>query len=147
MAISLSMFRCAFSISLGTRLSHWFKETSMNSSAANSSSTKVGITRVFDIVRCVGGNISNIVGAEVHCAGIIDRKEYGHAALAGNIVLPLGGVRVPVQLTHVSGLDDEQGRGNMLGGRKVVRVDDANFACSVGYRWLHRPHAEGVLIL
>jgi hypothetical protein len=71
-------------------------------------------------VRCVRRNISDIVGVEVHCAGIIDREQYGHATLAGDIVLPLGGIRVPVYLTHVSRLDDELDRGNFLGDRKVV---------------------------
>jgi hypothetical protein len=33
-AISLPMFKCAFSISLGTRRSHWFRDTSWNSSVA-----------------------------------------------------------------------------------------------------------------
>jgi hypothetical protein len=35
---------------------------------------KIGITRIFEVVRCVGGNVSDIVGVVVHCAGIIDRK-------------------------------------------------------------------------
>ena len=60
--------------------------------------------------------------------GVIDREEYVHAAVAGDIVLPLGGVPVPVHLTHVSGLDDEQSRGDILGNWKVVGVDDASFA-------------------
>src|SRR3984885_3814285 len=52
-----------------------------------------------------------------------------------------------MQLTHVSGLDDEQARGNMLRYREVARVDDANFACWDGFQRLHRPHTEGVLLL
>jgi hypothetical protein len=47
MAVSLSIFRCALSISLGTRLSHWFKETSINSATANSSRTTRSVSPVF----------------------------------------------------------------------------------------------------
>lgn len=78
------MFRCGFNISLGTRLSHSFKGTSMNSSAENKfQDHQVGIPSVFEVMRCVGGNIADIVGLEIHRAGIIDRKEYGHSNLAG----------------------------------------------------------------
>jgi multidrug efflux pump subunit AcrA (membrane-fusion protein) len=35
-------------------------------------------------------------------------------------VLPFRGVRVPVQLTHMSRLEDDQSRGNMLGDGKVT---------------------------
>src|SRR5207245_4396901 len=48
---------------------------------------QVGITRVFEVVRCVGGNIPDIVGTKIHCAGIIDSKEYDHATVAGDIVV------------------------------------------------------------
>jgi hypothetical protein len=50
----------------------------------------------------------------IGCGGV------NSATFAGDIVLPLGGVRVPMHLTHSSRLDDEQGRGNMLGDRKVA---------------------------
>src|SRR6202041_2345633 len=76
---------------------------------------QVGIACVFDVVRCVVGNESDIVGVEVHGFGVVDRKEYGHAALAGDPVLPLGSGRVPVQFTHVSRLDDEHSPGNFFG--------------------------------
>jgi hypothetical protein len=47
---------------------------------------KVGITGVFEIVRCVGGNVSDIVSVVVHCVGVIYRKEHRHATVAGDIV-------------------------------------------------------------
>ena len=48
-ASSLPMFRCAFSISLGTRLSHWFRDTSMNSGAARVSRKTRSVSPVFSM--------------------------------------------------------------------------------------------------
>jgi hypothetical protein len=52
------------------------------------------------------------------------RSEHAHARLAFDVVLPLIGVGVPVQLAHAAQLDLHQRRGDRLRSRKHTGIGD-----------------------
>jgi hypothetical protein len=54
---------------------------------------------------------ADVAGREIERAGLARRREHAHARLAFDVVLPLVGIRMPVQLAHSTQLDlDERGR-------------------------------------
>jgi hypothetical protein len=54
--------------------------------------------------------------------------------------------RMPMQLPHSTRLDPNQGRGDVLGCRKISRIDDADLVTLGRLGWRHRFQFEGVLI-
>ena len=89
---------------------------------------QICIACVLDVVPGDRWNVANIIGIEVHRARSPRRHEYSHAPLAREVELPLGGIWVPVQLAHAPRLKGDQCGGDVLRGREIVRVDDADFA-------------------
>jgi hypothetical protein len=98
----------------------------------------IGVASVLDIMAGVGGNITNVIWVEVNGPGIVDREEDSHAALAGDPELPLGGVRMPVELAHTAGLDRDQAGREASGERKVAGINDADLAPFSRFGWGHR---------
>ncbi len=85
----------------------------------------VGVASVFDIVAGVGGNVADVIGVKVDSAGIVDRKEDGHASSAGDPELPFSSVRMPMQLPHSSRLDRNKAAATCLDAGKF-RESTAN---------------------
>src|SRR5580692_7583047 len=72
---------------------------------------RIGVPGVLNIMRSVRWNVADIVCAEVNRAGVVVREEDSHASLASNPVLPLRGVRMPMQFAQATGFERDQACG------------------------------------
>ena len=65
------------------------------------------------------------------------RSEHGHAAAAPDVILPFGGMRVPMQLAHTAWLDDEKRAGHGGGDRELGGRHPAQRAADKSSRLLN----------
>src|ERR1035438_6082053 len=92
-----------------------------------------------------GRNVAYIVGVEVHRARAPHRVENSHATLSCDIELPLGCVRMPMQLPYAARLDGNESGGDIPRDWEVAGIDHPSFASRRFFRRRHRLHLEGVL--
>src|SRR5262245_14693864 len=70
------------------------------------------------------GHVSNVAGTEVEGACLTGSAEDAHARLALDVMLPLIGVGVPMQLPHSAWVDLDQGRSDHGGHRECAGIAD-----------------------
>src|SRR6266567_1426250 len=68
------------------------------------------VAGIFDVMAHGKGNETDIAGTKVEGARLTGRAEHAHARLALDVILPLVGVGVPMQLPHSAGVNLDQGR-------------------------------------
>ena len=71
-------------------------------------------------------HISGVAGEEVEGARLRLGGKHRHPPFARNVVLPFVGVRMPVDLPHVAGIDLDEGGRHIGGDREVSRIRDAH---------------------
>ena len=84
---------------------------------------ELAIAGVLDVVAIALRHVADIACGEFVGARAAMGAEHGHARAAPDIVLPLGGVRVPMQFAHAARLDDQQRSGHGRGDRELVGRD------------------------
>src|SRR6266567_1906889 len=80
---------------------------------------------VLDVVAHVARSVADVTCLVVERAGLTAGGEDGYAPLAGEIVLPFVGVRVPVKLADRARFDFDSGGRDRLRHGEIARVGDA----------------------
>ena len=113
----------------GVTASHWLRRKIGEVGAAEHlQEAQRFIAGVLDVVTHRERYVAHVAGLVVEGAGLAGRGEHGHAPAAADVVLPLVGVRVPMQLAHPARLNLHQRRRDGGSSRKIRRVDDADLA-------------------
>src|SRR5579863_9650338 len=73
-------------------------------------------------------NVTNVSSLEIHRASPATGSEHRHASLATDEVLPLVGVRMPVEFANSAGVYCDDGRGNRGRDFERTRINDTNLA-------------------
>ena len=81
---------------------------------------EVGVTGIFDVVASDSRDKADVVRVEIHRAGLFAGIEDGHTPRAPHVILPLTGVRMPMKSAKTSRFHYHEGRGNLLGQRKLL---------------------------
>src|SRR5947208_14463224 len=83
------------------------------------------VAGVLDVVAHVARSVADVTCLVVERAGLTARGEDGHAPLAGEIVLPFVGVRVPVKLADRARFDFDSGGRDRLRHGELAGVGSA----------------------
>src|SRR6266480_1411722 len=102
------------------------------------------VAGILDVMAHGKGNETDIAGAEVEGARLTRSAEHAHACLALDVILPLVGVGVPMQLPHSAGVNFDQGRGDRA-NREVAGIGDPHRpALGLDRLLRHQPVAEAL---
>src|SRR5215831_3007061 len=92
------------------------------------------------------GHVSDVAGTEVEGACLTGSAEDAHARLALDVMLPLIGVGVLMQLSHSAGVDLDQRRSDHGGHRECAGMADPHRSAALGLDRLlrHEPMAKAL---
>src|SRR5262249_20924955 len=83
-------------------------------------------------------HVADIAGGELLEAHAAVRSEHAHAGPAGDVVLPLVGVGMPMQLAQAARLDLHDRAGHRRRDRELALGDEAVGAAGIGLRPLRQ---------
>src|SRR6266700_4739621 len=99
---------------------------------------------ILDIMAHGKGNETDIAGTKVEGARLTGSGEHAHARLALDVILPLVGVGVPMQLAHSAGVNLDQGRSDRANWEVAGIGDPHRYAPGLDGLLRHEPVAEGL---
>src|SRR5262249_55940555 len=94
------------------------------------------VADVLDVVAVSLRHVADVAGVELFGADAAVRSEHGHTGAAGDIVLPLVGVGMPVRFTQRAGLDLHERAGDGRRDRKLALRYQAIGAARISVRAL-----------
>src|SRR5215469_1250612 len=107
---------------------------------------KLCIPRVLDIMRQRLLDIANVPSLKVHRARTPSSSEYRHPSVTADVVLPLVGIRMPMQFANCSRSDRNDRGCDCRRDFEPTRIDNRNRTSLRALRNLHLRLAESKIL-